>query len=93
MNTPIDQSAKADLVAQAKEIIQQVDDFLAGDHSNMPPEEYAQEQQRMMARQSMAAATLLQAMGFKEKKKPLMQSEDVDIADIQRRAGLLSEDE
>ena len=88
MNTPIDQSDKASLVAQAKEIVQQVDGFLAGDHSDMSPEEYAQEQQRMMARQSMAAATLLQALGFKEKKKPLMQSEDVDVADIKRRAGI-----
>jgi len=91
MNTPRDESGKADLIAQAKEIIQQVDDFLAGDHSQMPPEEYAQEQERMMARQSMAMAALLQAMGFEEK-KPLMQSEDVDIADIKRRAGITEEE-
>jgi len=91
MNTPRDESGKADLIAQAKEIIQQVDDFLAGDHSQMPPEEYAQEQERMMARQSMAMAALLQAMGFEEK-KPLMQSEDVDIDDIKRRAGITEEE-
>jgi len=92
MNTPIDTTDKSALVAQAKEIVQQVDDFLAGDHSQMPPEEYIREQERMLAKQSMAAAALLQAMGFKEKKQ-LMQSEDKDIADIQRRAGLLNEDE
>jgi len=92
MNTPIKQSATPDLVAQAKEIIQQVDDFLAGDHSHMPPEEYAKVQDRMLAKQSMAMGALLQSMGFGEKKPTLMQSEDKDIADIQRRAGLLGED-
>jgi len=80
-----------DLKQQAEEITQQVDDFLKGDHSHLPVEEYARLQQQMLARQSMAMAALLQHMGFKHK-KPLMQSEDADIADIQRRAGLLNED-
>ena len=81
MNTP------TDLKQQAKDIIQQVDDFLKGDHSHLPVEEYARLQQQMLARQSMAMAALLQHMGFKEK-KPLMQSEDVEITDIKRRAGI-----
>ncbi len=65
--------------------MREVDDFLKGDHSHMPPDEYAQEQKRMMARQSMAMAALLQAVGFEEK-KPLMQSED--MVDLKRRAGI-----
>lgn len=81
-----------DLKQQATDIMREVDAFLQGDHSNMPVEEYSQLQQQMMAKQAMAMSALLQHMGFKEK-KPLMQSEDADIADIQRRAGLLNEDE
>ena len=71
--------------------MKEVDDSLKRDHSQMPAEEYSRQQQHMLAKQSMAMAALLQDMGFKEK-KPLMQSEDADIADIQRRAGLLNED-
>ena len=87
MNTPPNQD-KADLIAQAKEIMQEVADFLAGDYSHLPEEEYNQLQQQMMAKQSMAMGALLQSMGYKEKKPTLMQSEDADVEDIKRRAGL-----
>jgi len=76
-----------DLKQQAQDIMQEVDDFLKGDHSHLPAEEYARQQQHMLAKQAMAMAALLQHMGFKQK-KPLMQSKDADIADIQRRAGI-----
>jgi hypothetical protein len=81
MDTP------TDLKQQAQDIMREVDAFLKGDHSNLPVEEYSHLQQQMMAKQAMAMSALLQHMGFEEK-KPLMQSEDVDIADIRRRAGI-----
>ncbi len=93
MNTPTDQhdAGAADLKAQAKEIMQEVADFLAGDHSHMSPQEYSDLQQQMMAKQSMAMGALLQSMGFEEKKTTLMQSEDIDVTDIKRRAGLIED--
>ena len=85
MNTPTD---KADLVAQAKDIMQEVNDFLTGDHSDLSPEEFDRLQQQMMAKQSMAMAALLQSMGYKEKRDTLLQSKDAEVEDIKRRAGL-----
>ena len=84
MNTPAD---KANLISQAKGIMDQTDEFLTGDHSDVPEEEYIEMQKRVMHQQSMAMAALLKAMGFKEKEQ-LMQSEDADVEDIKRRAGL-----
>lgn len=74
-----------DLKQQAQDIMQEVDAFLKGDHSHLSAEEFARQQEHMMAKQSMAMAALLQHMGFKHK-KPLMQSED--MADLKRRAGI-----
>ena len=68
--------------------MQEVADFLAGDHSHLSDEEYSQMQQQMMAKQSMAMGALLQSMGFEEKKPALMQSRDTDLEDLKRRAGL-----
>jgi len=85
MNTPTD---KADLIAQAKNIMQEVNDFLTGDHSHLPPEEFDRLQNQMMAKQSMAMSALLQSMGFEEKRDTLLQSKDSDVEDIKRRAGL-----
>jgi hypothetical protein len=77
----------AGLAKQTRAVAAEVDAFLNGDHSHMSEEEHRRMQDILLAKQQDAIQALVAAMGMRQE-QPLMQSEDVDIADIRRRAGI-----
>ena len=81
-----------ELAQQGRALAKEIEEFLNGDNSHMSDEEYSKTQQMLFAKQQHAIEALATALGVGKKPTTLMQSEDADIADIQRRAGLLNED-
>lgn len=79
----------AALAAEGRAVAQEVNDFINGDHSHMSAEEYRNMQRKLFAKQQHTIEALSAAMGMgKEQPTKLMQSEDADVADIRRLAGI-----
>jgi len=83
----------ADLAAQGRAVAQEVEEFINGDHSGLSPDEFNQIQTRLLAKQKFAIDAMAAAMSTNSglngpQRSTLMQSEDADITEIRRLAGL-----
>ena len=87
-------STMADLAAQGRAVAQAVEEFINGDHSGLSRDEFNQMQTRLLAKQKFVIDAMVAAMNPKTnasidpQRSTLMQSEDADITEIKRLAGL-----
>ena len=92
-------STMADLAAQGRAVAQEVEEFINGDHSGLSPDEFNQMQTRLLAKQKFAIDAMAAAMNPKTnanidpQRSTLMKSEDADITEIKRRAGIIERKE
>ncbi len=92
MDTKTDayKSSMAELARQGRELSQEINDFLNSDTSHMSPEEHEKTQRMLLAKQQNAIEAFIAAFGMSSNAPTttLMQSEDKDIDNIKRLAGI-----
>jgi len=82
-------ASMAELARQGREVAKEVDAFLNSDTSQMSKEEFDRTQQLLLAKQQNTIEAFAAAFGMnKTPTSTLMQSEDKDINDLKRLAGI-----
>lgn len=82
----------AKLAQQGRALAKEIEEFLNGDNSHMSDEEYGKTQEMLFTKQQHAIEALATALGMgKEQPTTLMQSEDADVENIKRLAGIVAE--